>query len=40
MVNLSSAENISESGVDFIIFRAFLAESFNCLKVTLSKYFT
>ena len=40
MVNLSSVEKISESDVDFIFFRTFLAESFNCLKVTLSKYFT
>ena len=40
MVNLSSVENISKSNVDFVLLRTFVAESFNCLKVTLSKYFT
>ena len=40
MVNLSSLENISESDVDLVLFKTFAAESLNCLKLTLSKYFT
>ena len=39
MVNLSSAENISERDIGFVLFNTFVAGSFNCLKETLSKYF-
>ena len=37
MVNLSSIENISKRNVEngIVLFRTFVAESFNCLKVAL-----